>query len=171
MAVLTINHLLCSELYKKIHYKIDDLKAVTKADVGLSDDVVALLMGRMRFPTLTIHSIDNGNKVNIPGDNTTPPPTVISRKVIGKFSMRYVIFVRMLFAGLNNTCTDYASYSLVPNLTPDNVTPLVEDFINKEFKKLNSKNKLTIKPIGDAEAWVTDYKNASYKAGAQATKV
>jgi hypothetical protein len=99
------NHLLCSELYKKIHYTVQDLKDVTKADVSLSDDAVTLLMGRMRFPTLTIHTIDNGNPIDT-GDSTTPPPTVISHKVIGKFSMRYVIFVSVLFAGLNDTCTN-----------------------------------------------------------------
>jgi Cys-Gly metallodipeptidase DUG1 len=62
----------------------------------------------------------------------------------------------------------------VPNISsenPDNISPLVEKFINEEFKKLNSKNKITIKFIGKAQPWLADYTNANFQAGAGATEV
>lgn len=72
------------KLYGKLDYSVDDLKdAVGGVDIGLSDDKVTLLMGRMREPCLSIHGVQGGSS-----DDSSK--TVIPRSVTGKFSLRYV---------------------------------------------------------------------------------
>jgi len=137
------------ELFEAIDYSVDDLvNATGGVNVALSEDKVTLLMGRMRFPTLTIHSIDNGDKVENPGDETTSPPTVIAHKVIAKFSMR-----------------------LVPNQDPEEITELVKQFVREEFATLNSKNTLDVVRLGEGvRPWVATPNGPSYQAAARATK-
>ena len=65
----------------------------------MHDDGVNTLMGRMRFPSLSIHGIEGAF-------SAAGSKTVIPAKVSGKFSLR-----------------------LVPNLTPQNVEPLVRKFL------------------------------------------
>jgi len=134
------------ELYEQIDYSVQDLNDATQADVGLSSDKVTLLMGRMRFPTLTIHSVDNGT-ASQPGSENVAPSTIIPHKVTGKISCR-----------------------LVPDQTPDVVGLLVKNYVLDEFKKLHSKNKLTfINYSESARPWLANPKNESYQAAARAT--
>lgn len=74
---------LSRQLYEKLDYSVNDLnEAVGCVDVGLSDDKVTLLMGRMREPSLSIHGVQGGSS-----DESSR--TVIPGTVTGKFSLRY----------------------------------------------------------------------------------
>ncbi|KAN0084531.1 hypothetical protein V8E55_008035 [Tylopilus felleus] len=65
--------------YKDLGYTVEDLEKDTGARVELSEDPVELLMGRMRYPSLSIHGIDGGRV-----------GTIIPREVTGRFSLRLV---------------------------------------------------------------------------------
>lgn len=62
-------------------------------------------------------------------------------------------------------------YSLVPPQTPDLVNPLVFKYVEEEFKKLGTKNKLTIEELHGGKPWVEDHKHWNYEAAKKATEV
>ena len=66
-------------------FEISDLDEATGAHVGLSDDPVEILLGRMRYPSLSLHGIEGA----FSGKGSK---TVIPSKVIGKFSLRFAIY-------------------------------------------------------------------------------
>lgn len=69
-------------------------------------------MARWRNPSLSLHGIEGA--FSEPGAKT-----VIPRKVIGKFSIR-----------------------IVPNQTPESVSKLVIDYLNKQWEARHSPNKM-----------------------------
>ncbi|KAH8930481.1 glutamate carboxypeptidase protein [Atractiella rhizophila] len=127
--------------YEKIDFSVSNFAtASVGASTTLSEDKITTLMGRMRYPSLSLHGIEGafygaGSK------------TVIPATVHGKFSIR-----------------------LVPSLTVANVTPLVEKYIKDEFTKLNSKNKLSFELSHGGESWITDPNHYSFVAASKATK-
>ena len=75
-------------VYEALHYTVADLEEVA-GPVALFDDKVTLLMGRMRYPSLSLHGIEgawsgSGGK------------TIIPSKVLGKFSIR-LAFLKVFF--------------------------------------------------------------------------
>ena len=61
--------------------------------------------------------------------------------------------------------------SIVPPQTPDKIEPLVVSYVQQEFAKLNTKNKLKIENLHDGRPWVADYKHWNYEAAARAVEV
>jgi Cys-Gly metallodipeptidase DUG1 len=61
--------------------------------------------------------------------------------------------------------------SLVPPQTPDNINPLVVSYLEAEFAKLNSKNKLDIEVLHGGKPWVANVKHWNYEAAKKATEV
>ncbi len=120
-------------IYAGLNYEISDIEEAAGASIALSDDKVAVLMGRMREPSLSIHGIEGA--FSAPGAKT-----VIPAKVSGKFSIR-----------------------LVPPQTPEAVDPLVIDHLNKAFAKLGSKNKLTVENLHGGKPWVADHRHWNSK--------
>jgi hypothetical protein len=51
------------------------------------------------------------------------------------------------------------------------VDPLVKVYIESEFAKLNSKNKLTLEDLHGGKPWVADHKHWNYEAAKKATEV
>merc|ERR1711977_154407 len=98
-------------LYGDIAFTMDNLYESLGSKTGIFDNKERTLMGRWRYPSLSLHGIEGA--FSAPGAKT-----VIPAKVIGKFSIR-----------------------TVPNMEIEDVNKLVFDYINAEFKKLNSKNK------------------------------
>ncbi|KAI6026021.1 CNDP dipeptidase [Pisolithus marmoratus] len=130
------------EQYRLIDYQLSDLwKDTGGRQVELSEVPADLLMGRMRFPSLSIHGIrgtfdtDDGLK------------TIIPANISARFSLR-----------------------LVEPLTPDNVIPLVTEFLQAEFAKLNSKNQMRVNYEGGGLPWVGDRNHWNYQAADAATK-
>ncbi|OCH87162.1 CNDP dipeptidase [Obba rivulosa] len=128
------------KLYVTLDYSIQDIEEAVGAPIALSDDKATVLMGRMREPSLSLHGIEGA--FYGPGAKT-----VIPASVSGKFSIR-----------------------LVPPQTPDTVEPLVFKYIESEFAKLNTKNKLKIENLHGGKPWIADHKHWNYEAAKRATE-
>lgn len=127
--------------YDALDYSIADIEHSAGASIALSDDKSTVLMGRMRESSLSLHGIEGA--FSAPGSKT-----VIPSCVSGKFSIR-----------------------LVPNQTPGNIDPLVVKYLETEFAKLRTKNKLVIDCQHGGKPWLADPDHWNYKAAAIATKV
>ncbi|KDR77094.1 hypothetical protein GALMADRAFT_66148 [Galerina marginata CBS 339.88] len=127
-------------IYAGLNYSISDIEEAAGASIALSEDKVAVLMGRMRSPSLSIHGIEGA--FSAPGAKT-----VIPAKVSGKFSIR-----------------------LVPPQTPEAVDPLVIAHLEKAFAALGSKNKLSVENLHGGKPWVADHRHWNFEAAKKATK-
>jgi Cys-Gly metallodipeptidase DUG1 len=128
-------------LYQNLDYAVEDVEVSAGARVTISEDKVEVLMGRMRSPSLSIHGIEGAFY-------GAGAKTVIPAKVSGKFSIR-----------------------LVPPQTPENVDPLVIQYLHDEFAKFKSKNTINVENLHGGKPWVEDYKHWSYEAAHRATVV
>jgi Cys-Gly metallodipeptidase DUG1 len=127
-------------LYKNIAFTMDNLYESLGSTTGIYDDKEQTLMGRWRFPSLSLHGIEGA--FSAPGAKT-----VIPAKVIGKFSIR-----------------------TVPDMDPDKVTDAVLAYINAEFKKLHSKNKCTPSLQHAGKWWVASPDHWNFRAAGKAVK-
>lgn len=98
------------------------------------------LMGRWRYPTLSLHGIEGAFAE--PGEKT-----VIPRRVVGKFSLR-----------------------LVPSMTPDAVHQCLEAHMEKVKKKLNTPNKIWLQNRAQGLPWVGNTGGFIFTAAKRATK-
>ncbi|EJD05311.1 CNDP dipeptidase [Fomitiporia mediterranea MF3/22] len=126
--------------YESIDYGVQDIEQSIGAKIAISDDKAAVLMGRMRYPSLSIHGIEGA--FSAPGAKT-----VIPARVSGKFSIR-----------------------LVPDQTPEAIDPFVFGFVRSEFAKLGSKNTMSIENLHGGKPWVTDPNHWNYLAAIRATQ-
>jgi len=127
-------------IYNNLDYNIADIEESAGSATALSSDKATVLMGRMRYPSLSLHGIEGAF-------HGVGAKTVIPAKVGGKFSIR-----------------------LVPPQTPDNINPLVVSYLEAEFAKLNSKNKLDIEVLHGGKPWVANVKHWNYEAAKKATE-
>jgi Cys-Gly metallodipeptidase DUG1 len=127
-------------LYGNIAFTMDNLYESLGSQTSLFPDKESTLMGRWRYPSLSLHGIEGA--FSAPGAKT-----VIPAKVIGKFSIR-----------------------TVPNMEPDDVDKLVFDYINSEFAKLNSKNTLKATLQHAGKWWVASPKHWNYTAAGKAVE-
>ncbi|TFK29507.1 CNDP dipeptidase [Coprinopsis marcescibilis] len=127
-------------IYEKLDYSIADVEEAAGGQIALTSNKVDVLMGRMRNPSLSLHGIEGAF-------SGVGAKTVIPAKVSGKFSIR-----------------------LVPPQTPDNVNPLVLSYLESEFAKLNTKNKLTIEDLHGGKPWLADINHWNFEAAKRATK-
>ncbi|KAF9224708.1 CNDP dipeptidase [Gyrodon lividus] len=126
------------KLYTKMDYSLSDVAEAAGASIALSDHKETVLMGRMRNPSLSLHGIQGA--FSEPGCKT-----VIPSKISGKFSLR-----------------------LVPPQTPEAVIPLVTQYIESEFAKLNSKSKMTVEYLHGGKPWVADVNHWNFEAAKKA---
>lgn len=98
------------------------------------------LMGRWRYPSLSVHGIQGA----FDGEGAK---TVIPRKVVGKFSVR-----------------------LVPNQTPEKVEAIVVKYVNELFQKRNSPNHMKAFMFHGGRPWMTDPTSPNFQAGGAAMK-
>ncbi|KAF2138472.1 uncharacterized protein K452DRAFT_301010 [Aplosporella prunicola CBS 121167] len=127
-------------LYGDIAFTMDNLYESLGSQTGLFPDKERTLMGRWRFPSLSLHGIEGA--FSAPGAKT-----VIPAKVTGKFSIR-----------------------IVPNMEIDDVNKLVEAHVNKAFAALGSKNtcKFIVQHCG--KWWVASPKHWNFTAAAKAVE-
>jgi len=129
-------------LYKDIEFDMEAYKESCKvkdvSDELLHKEKIDLLMSRWRYPSLSIHGIEGAFA-------DKGAKTVIPAKVIGKFSIR-----------------------LVPEQEPKRIEELVKMHVQKEFEKLKSPNKIEVKMIHGAKAWLSEIKHPNYEAAARA---
>ncbi|GLB39750.1 putative peptidase dimerisation domain containing protein [Lyophyllum shimeji] len=127
-------------IYERLDYSIADVEQSAGGQIAISDSKVDTLMGRMRYPSLSIHGIEGAF-------SGVGAKTVIPAKVSGKFSIR-----------------------LVPPQTPELVEPLVEKYLTDEFAKLNSKNKFRIECLHNGRPWLADINHWNFEAAKIATR-
>lgn len=125
--------------------------------VELSEDPVELLMGRMRYPSLSIHGIDGGRV-----------GTIIPREVTGRFSLRWVSRAPFFLADVHFAP---ASDSLVEPQTPDVVATLVQNYLHEQFRASKSLNKIDVQYGFGALPWIGDKDHWNFQAAFAATKV
>ena len=120
-------------------------KTAFKANIGYTtqwknEDPKSLLMHLWRYPSLTIHGIEGA--FSGPGSKT-----VIPAKVSGKVSIR-----------------------LVPDQKPAEIAKLFEKYVQKEFEKLHSPNKLKFIVDGLGDYWVGNPTSELFTANEKAIK-
>ncbi|KAE8223219.1 hypothetical protein CF319_g3713 [Tilletia indica] len=129
-----------SKRYDVMDFAISDIDNATGSTTTLSQDKAKVLMGRMRYPSLSLHGIEGAFAE--PGFKT-----VIPAKVTGKFSIR-----------------------LVPDMTPEAVEKAVVEYVNAEFKKLNSRNQIKIWLDSGAKPFYADPNHFNFVAASKATE-
>ena len=128
------------KLYNNIEFNLEDYKRYLGVNKVISDDPSEVLLNGWRNPSLSLHGIEGA--FHGPGAKTVVPGTVV-----GKVSVR-----------------------LVPDQNPKEIEEQFINYVNKEFKKLNSPNKIMIKSIGTGNWWYGDVNNFLFKAGEKAIK-
>ncbi|KAJ1934393.1 hypothetical protein EC988_008825, partial [Linderina pennispora] len=128
------------ETYNNLEFSHTALASDLKNDVLIHAEERDTLKHRWRFPTLSIHGVEGAFYAS--GDKT-----VIPAKVRGKFSLR-----------------------TVPNMEPAKVAELVTKYLNDEFAKLGSKNKMQVIETHGGRWWYSSPKHPNFVAGAKATE-
>ncbi|KAG9242544.1 hypothetical protein BJ878DRAFT_481931 [Calycina marina] len=127
-------------IYRDIAFTMDSFHESLGSQTTIFPDKESTLMGRWRYPSLSIHGIEGA--FSQPGAKT-----VIPAKVIGKFSIR-----------------------TVPNMEPRDVDKLVFKFLDDEFKKLGSKNTLKASLQHDGKWWVASPNHWNFSAAGKAVE-
>lgn len=128
------------QVYEDMEFEVADVDQCTGSSTTVSDSKTDVLMGRMRYPSLSLHGIEGAFAE--PGSKT-----VIPHKVTGKFSIR-----------------------LVPDMDPAKVTDAVQKHIEAEFAKLKTKNTMQLEEDHPGKPWVADTKHWNYEAAIAATE-
>lgn len=126
--------------YEAMEFDIAGLEENVQAKIAISGQKEKVLMGRMRYPSLSLHGIEGAF-------SEAGTKTVIPAKVVGKFSLR-----------------------LVPDMTPDKVVEAVTKYIDELWAKLGSKNKLTLEAEPGGKPWLADPNHWNYAAASKATE-
>jgi Cys-Gly metallodipeptidase DUG1 len=127
-------------LYSDIAFTMDDLHESLGSKTTIFPDKERTLMGRWRYPSLSIHGIEGA--FSQPGAKT-----VIPAKVSGKFSIR-----------------------TVPNMEPEDVDRLVFKYVDDVFKKLGSKNTMKCSLLHAGKWWVASPKHWNFSAAGKAVE-
>jgi Cys-Gly metallodipeptidase DUG1 len=127
-------------LYGDIAFTMDNLYESLGSKAAIHDDKERTLMGRWRYPSLSLHGIEGA--FSAPGAKT-----VIPAKVIGKFSIR-----------------------TVPNMEIDAVNELVYKHINDKFSQLKSKNSHSVSLQHAGKWWVASPKHWNFTAAGKAVE-
>ncbi|VEU21898.1 DEKNAAC102877 [Brettanomyces naardenensis] len=131
-----------SKLYDDIDYDAGELAKATGAEeISIYSDKKDILMHRWRYPSLSLHGIEGAF-------SGAGAKTVIPAKVSGKFSIR-----------------------TVPNITSEELTKFVVDYLKKKFDELHSPNKFSAGLVHDGDYWLSDPFNDAFTAAKEATKL
>jgi Cys-Gly metallodipeptidase DUG1 len=164
--------------YDVIDITMADFESATGAQVMLSDDKSTTLMGRMRYPSLSIHGIEGGF-------SGTGAKTVIPSTVHGP-SRRPLLTLLPLTSHPRAQASSRSVSS--PTSPPETLTPSSRPtspcvfLIHRvrsplttseqaEFAKLGSKNTLTIELLSGGMPWVEDINTPNFVAATKATQV
>ncbi|MPC42074.1 Cytosolic non-specific dipeptidase [Portunus trituberculatus] len=129
------------KLYADIDFDVEDYRRDLGHDrLVHHQDKIKTLMARWRNPSLSLHGIEGA--FSEPGAKT-----VIPRKVIGKFSIR-----------------------IVPNQTPETVSKVTVDYLNKQWEKRGSPNKMKASLHHSGIHWLSDPNHPHIQAGRRAVR-
>lgn len=128
------------KLYEPIDFDLEKFKVDAGVDHLIHNTKEDTLMSRWRFPSLSIHGVEGA----FYGGGGK---TVIPRKVIGKFSIR-----------------------LVPDQDPEEIIRLTKAYVEEEFAKLQSGNRLRVSTEHPGRPWLADRGNPNYVAAQKAVE-
>ena len=129
-----------AQIYRDISYSMDNLYESLGSQTGIHEDKENTLMARWRYPSLSLHGIE--------GAFSTPgAKTVIPARVIGKFSIR-----------------------TVPDMQSERVNELVYAYVQSQFTKLRSKNRLDISLAHSGGWWVASPRHWNFSAAGKAVE-
>ncbi|KAL1919861.1 uncharacterized protein VTP21DRAFT_1793 [Calcarisporiella thermophila] len=129
-----------SATYNNLDFSLDDIHAAIESKNTIHQSSKDALMHRWRYPSLSVHGVEGAFY-------SSGEKTVIPACVTGKFSIR-----------------------TVPNMNPEKVTEIVTKFVEQEFERLGSKNKLAITCGHAGPSWVTSPNHWNYVAAAKAVE-
>ena len=129
-----------AKTYENLDFDIEEFSKSFSISKLSKNTKEKILQHRWRFPSLSLHGIEGA--FSGPGQKT-----VIPARVEGKFTIR-----------------------TVPSMTGDDTFQKVKNFIDKQFKKINSPNKYWVKDYGGGDAWVDDINSEIFKASHKAVK-
>jgi Cys-Gly metallodipeptidase DUG1 len=127
-------------LYDGISFTMDNIHESLGSKTTIFDDKKRTLMGRWRYPSLSIHGVEGA--FSAPGAKT-----VIPAKVIGKFSIR-----------------------TVPDMDIDKTNEAVYKYVEDQFAKLGSKNTMKVYAQHTGKWWVASPKHWNFSAAAKAVE-
>jgi Cys-Gly metallodipeptidase DUG1 len=127
-------------LYDDINYSVDMLHESMGSKTSIFDDKKNTLMGRWRYPSLSVHGIQGAF-------STGGAKTVIPARVIGKFSIR-----------------------TVPNMEIEKTSEIVYKHVKDTFAKFGSKNSIKVYELHTGDWWVADFKHWNFAAAAKAVE-
>ena len=127
-------------LYADLSYTMDNFYEELGSQTSIHTSKELTLMARWRYPSLSLHGIEGA--IGAPGPKTRNPA-----KLIGKLSIR-----------------------TVPNMESKKVDEYVFKFVEDEFKKLGSKNKMEVSLMHTGDWWVSSPKHWNFSAAAKAVK-
>ncbi|CRK40634.1 hypothetical protein BN1708_016817, partial [Verticillium longisporum] len=119
---------------------MDNIHESLGSKTTIFEDKKSTLMGRWRYPSLSIHGIEGA--FSAPGAKT-----VIPAKVIGKFSIR-----------------------TVPNMEIEKTNEAVYKYVNDQFAKLKSKNTMKVYEQHSGKWWVASPKHWNFSAASKAVE-
>ena len=125
-------------IYETMAFSMRDIHAALGSETTLFPDTTRTLMGRWRYPSLSIHGIEGA--FASPGAKT-----VIPAKVVGKFSIR-----------------------TVPNMESDRVDAAVFAYVRQQFAALGSKNTVDVALQHAGPWWVASPTHWNFAAAAKA---
>lgn len=128
------------ETYKRLDLEMSSIEDAVGAKTTIHNEVPPTVMARWRYPSLSLHGIEGAFY-------SAGAKTVIPAKVTGKFSIR-----------------------LVPDQHPDKIFAQVKAHVESEFKKLGTKNTMTLSQGHGAKAWLGDTNDKNFTAGIKATE-
>jgi Cys-Gly metallodipeptidase DUG1 len=127
------------ETYKSLDFSLEEYQKAIGSQTTVHPDVTKTLMHRWRYPSLSFHGIEGAFY-------SAGAKTVIPATIALKFSLR-----------------------LVPNQEPTKIYEQVKDFVESEFKKLGSKNTITVEQThSPGKAWLGDVTDVNFTAARQA---
>lgn len=127
-------------LYGDIAFTMDNLYESLGSRTALFDEKERTLMGRWRYPSLSLHGIEGAFAA--PGAKT-----VIPAKVTGKFSIR-----------------------TVPDMEIEDINKLVYDHVSKAFAQLKSKNSMKVELMHAGKWWVASPRHWNFTAAGKAVE-
>jgi len=127
-------------LYGNITFTMDNLYESLGSQTSIYSDKESTLMGRWRYPSLSIHGIEGAF-------SQSGAKTVIPARVVGKFSIR-----------------------TVPNMELEDVDKLVYKHVDSVFKKLGSKNTIKTEMSHAGKWWVASPKHWNFSAAGKAVE-
>ncbi|OLL25854.1 Cys-Gly metallodipeptidase dug1 [Neolecta irregularis DAH-3] len=126
------------KLYGNLSFTMQELYNALGSTTSIHENDKDTLMHKWRYPSLSLHGIEGAF-------SASGSKTVIPAKVKGKFSIRSV-----------------------PDMDPEQVTKLVQNYLSSVFANLKSKNEFNVICLHGGKPWTTSVDHYNFVAASKA---